>query len=623
MRTIFHFVGKNFNCFFKKISFLFKQISFISSFVLLLTSNALAEPHAVGVSGQEYAVLTTQSLQVWSDESAKKSLETAKDAFSAGQFRPFNSNHSTGLIEGALWSHFQLKNITSKAITLNIEYVDHQLIRLEAYAAMADGEFPHKKIADISLSQPFSERQFAHNRFVFETLIPANQTLDYFVKYSSEGKGYVFPNLRVWEPNNLRKMQNLEIAGIAFLIGGFLLMSIFAFIAGIATQEKFFYAYAVYALAKIIAWATIFGYTHELVLDKEFHWSYISISAAITIFCGLVFSRWFLQTSKYTPKLNYIMLFMMANASFLFVSALLEFKAAAIISITLALLLYPIIFIAAVNRWRQGSKEAGVFALAWSFLALGLVVQALRDLGFVEHNFVNYYWPPFASYTEMIVIMVAMGLKVRLLRLQKLTAERKYRMELEQSKSRLEVLVKERTQALEQEKRKAELEAQTDSLTGTRNRRSFFALSEKLLSRSGQPPKPLSLLMFDIDNFKHINDTYGHAIGDEALKTFCEAISARIRDTDIFARLGGEEFSLVLEGGREHALQMAERLRSDVCNIKIDTPNGDLTFTTSIGIAHFKDEDMIDDLMHQADTALYEAKSMGRNRVVEANEGQH
>jgi diguanylate cyclase (GGDEF)-like protein len=443
------------------------------------------------------------------------------------------------------------------------------------------------------------------------------QTSEYFVKYSSGSKGYVFPNLRIWEPNNLRVVQTKEITGIAFLVGGFFLMSIIAFVAGIATREKFFFAYAVYALAKIMAWSTIFGYTHEFILLDNFHWSYISISAAFTILSGLFFSRLFLQSAKFTPKLDLVILFMMANASLLFISALLEIKTLALITITIALLLYPMMLIVALKRWLQGTREAAVFAIAWSFLAAGLVLQAMRDLGFVEHTFLNYYWPPFASYTEMIVIMVAMGLKVRSLRQQKLTAERKYRMELEQSKSRLEVLVKERTLDLEQEKHKAELEAQTDSLTGARNRRSFFNESEKLISSCQKDSVQFSLLMFDIDNFKEINDTYGHAVGDKALKAFSQVIAAKVRDTDIFARLGGEEFSLVLVGSTEHAKQTAERLRVDIGNIKIETAKGPVQFTTSIGLAHLGDNKMIDELMLQADSALYEAKNKGRNQVVE------
>jgi diguanylate cyclase (GGDEF)-like protein len=594
----------------------FRQVAILLSICLLSTQQSTAQ-EVIQLVGNENGKLTTGNLVVWLDESAEKNLEDVISVYSADEFLAFDSNKSTGLIKGTLWSHFYLKNATDQTISLHIEYVDHQLITLDAFEKSSMPNDSFHQIAGISLTRPFSERKFAHNRFVFETRLESGQTSEYFVKYSSDGSGYIFPNLRIWEPNNLRLVQTKEITGIAFLIGGFFLMSIIACVAGIATREKFFFAYAVYAIAKIGAWSTIYGYTHQLVLVNNFHWSYISISAAFTIFCGLFFSRLFLQSAKFTPKFDYIILFMMANAIFLLVSALFELKALAIISITIALLLYPMVLIVAIKRWWQGSKAAAIFAMAWSFLAAGLVLQAMRDLGFIEHNLLNYYWPPFASYTEMIVIMVAMGLKVRLLRHQKLSAERKYNIELEQSKARLEVLVKKRTLDLEQEKLKAELEAQTDSLTGTRNRRYFFTESKKLISSSKIHSTKLSLLMFDIDNFKNINDTYGHAIGDEALKTFSRVIGASVRETDIFARLGGEEFSLVLVGDKEHAKQMAERLRTDIGNIKIETPKGQLQFTTSIGLAHLGNENIIDELMVQADTALYEAKSKGRNQVVE------
>jgi diguanylate cyclase (GGDEF)-like protein len=123
--------------------------------------------------------------------------------------------------------------------------------------------------------------------------------------------------------------------------------------------------------------------------------------------------------------------------------------------------------------------------------------------------------------------------------------------------------------------------------------------------------------MFDIDHFKNINDTYGHATGDEALKKFTRVISEKIRGTDIFGRLGGEEFSLLLCGNKEHALQMAERLREDISAIKIDTPLGVLKFTTSIGIAHLCKEVVIEELLNEADRALYVAKESGRNKIIE------
>jgi diguanylate cyclase (GGDEF)-like protein len=589
----------------------------LTSVLLFACSSQAFAQNTIQVSGAEDGVSTATQLEIWLDSKYDSSIDDAKNAKTNQEYSAFSNNHSTGLVDGILWSHFYLENTSDKPLRLHLEYVDHQLITLEAYEKHIASSEPFNRVASLSLKKAFDERQFEHNRFIFETVIEPKATYEYFVRYGSDGSGYVFPNLRIWHPENLRKVQAIEISGISFVTGGLILMSIFALIVGLATREKFFYAYSVYAFAKILAWSTIFGYTHQFILTKDFHWSYISISGAVTIFCGVLFSRLFLQTKKYTPRFDYGLLFMMANATLLFFAALLKLKALAIISITLALLLYPMLLIVACCRWLQGSKEAIIFILAWSFLIAGLVSQALRDLGFIEHNLLNYYWPPFASYTEMIVIMVAMGLKVKLLREQKIEAQKNYRRELEQSRDKLERLVAERTYDLEQEKKKAQFEACTDSLTGTRNRRSFFADSEKLLVESKECNFSLSLLMFDIDHFKNINDTYGHAVGDEALKKFTRVISEKIRGTDIFGRLGGEEFSLLLCGSKEHALQMAERLRNDVSAIQIETHLGNLKFTTSIGIAHLCKEVVIEELLNEADRALYVAKESGRNKIIE------
>ena len=595
---------------------IYQKTALCLALLMLFQVQAVGQEY-ITISGDENGQMQQGKIQVWQDAQNNSTLAEAQRALEQGHYTPFLTNNSTGLIEGALWSHFYLENTSNKVISLNLEYVDHQVITLSAFRKPLNSSQPFEKIADLSLRKPFSHRHIKHTRFVVETVLAPGETYEYLVRYGSDGSGYIFPNLRLWTPENFNAVQLKEIAGLIFLIGGFFLMSTFAFIAGVTTRERFFYAYSVYALAKTVTWATIFGYTHQFIITDNFHWNYISISGSLSIFCGVFFSKLFLQTSKYTPRLNYVLLFMMANALFLTVTASLELKTLAILSITIALLLYPFLLITSVVRWLQGSKEAAVYAIAWSFLVAGLVVQALRDLGFVEHNFINYYWPPFASYTEMVVIMVAMGLKVRLLRRQKIDAERKYRRELEQSKDKLERFVKERTQDLEEEKRRAQFEACTDPLTGTKNRRSFFAESEQMLKESRSRDFSVSLLMFDIDHFKNINDTYGHAVGDEALKVFSRVISEKIRGTDIFGRLGGEEFSLLLSGSKEHALQMAERLRQDVSEIKIETPIGTLNFTTSIGIAHLCNEAVIEELLSEADNALYVAKSAGRNKIIE------
>ena len=160
--------------------------------------------------------------------------------------------------------------------------------------------------------------------------------------------------------------------------------------------------------------------------------------------------------------------------------------------------------------------------------------------------------------------------------------------------------------------------ANTDSLTGIHNRRYFFEQAEKFFPPHTTEDHMLSALMFDIDYFKKVNDTYGHKTGDLVLQSFTQTLQEHIEKDDIFARMGGEEFAILCHLNSPQAtIDKAERLRKVIEDliIKINDTNS-LSITVSIGCCHQRaDKSDIDQLMHQADTALYQAKVAGRNRV--------
>ncbi|SHF61781.1 diguanylate cyclase (GGDEF) domain-containing protein [Microbulbifer donghaiensis] len=587
-------------------------------FLAVPISAAAADP--IAVDGRENGDKLTGQQETWHDPGNSQSLANVVELYEGGSFGPLPGAGSTGLKKGAFWSRFALHNTTAAPLSLDIEYVDHQLIELAAFQRSRGTAGDYEHLLTLSMREPFDHRPVSHNRFIVPVELAPGETREFMFKFSSDEAGYVFPSMRIWTPDNLRSSHTVETASIAFLFGGFFLMSIFSLVGGIATGSRTYYAYSIYALSKITVWATILGYTHQYLIRDNFEWRYMSISGAVTILCGLVFARIFLQTRRFTPKLDRVVLLMMANASLLLIGALLSIKVLALITITLALLLYPVMPVVGLVRWRQGSREAIVFALAWSLLMIGLVVQAFRDLGYVEHNFINYYWPPFASFTEMLTIMAAIGIKVRRLRQEKQVAENQYRKHLERSKAELQALVWARTRELEAAKRQAEMEARTDPLTGIRNRRSFLADSRLHLKLAQRQRQTVSLLMFDIDHFKSINDTHGHCMGDEALRSFSETILGQIRETDIFGRLGGEEFGLLITEDRQNARLTAERLRDYIAKIRLNTGEDILQFTSSIGIACGAPGCTIETLLTHADRALYEAKSCGRNKVADYRE---
>jgi diguanylate cyclase (GGDEF)-like protein len=158
--------------------------------------------------------------------------------------------------------------------------------------------------------------------------------------------------------------------------------------------------------------------------------------------------------------------------------------------------------------------------------------------------------------------------------------------------------------------------ATIDSMTGLLNRRQFFVAAEVERERSRRYRRPLSLLMIDIDAFKSINDGFGHDVGDQVIVMVANVCRGLIRGADLIARLGGEEFALLMpETGLKDAADLAERLREAVSRITVAEADGVLAPTVSIGVAESADGTPIPDLLKRADVALYDAKQAGRNRV--------
>ena len=167
--------------------------------------------------------------------------------------------------------------------------------------------------------------------------------------------------------------------------------------------------------------------------------------------------------------------------------------------------------------------------------------------------------------------------------------------------------------------REMERLAISDPLTGAANRRHFFNVAEKELKRARRYDKAVALIIMDIDHFKRVNDNYGHQAGDEALKALTACCRALIRECDLFARFGGEEFCLLLpETGIHQADKLAERLRCSVENLRVCEGEGEeFGFTVSIGVTEARETDeSIDAAIKRADDALYEAKTGGRNRCI-------
>ena len=181
-----------------------------------------------------------------------------------------------------------------------------------------------------------------------------------------------------------------------------------------------------------------------------------------------------------------------------------------------------------------------------------------------------------------------------------------------------ESVKKEAIHQLEEARAHLHEQATVDPLTGAYNRRQFFDQSRQFFEKKQESQRGGSILMLDIDRFKPINDTHGHAVGDQILIGMVRLIMDALRKQDMLARFGGEEFVIYLpDTGLEAATHIAERLRVLIESTSIQTDAGMLTITVSLGVAWAGENTTlsIEDIIRQADSAMYQAKHEGRNRV--------
>lgn len=175
------------------------------------------------------------------------------------------------------------------------------------------------------------------------------------------------------------------------------------------------------------------------------------------------------------------------------------------------------------------------------------------------------------------------------------------------------------TQELNEARLAAERMANIDALTGLHNRRAFMTFAEQQINLCERLNKPVTLLLMDVDNFKSINDTYGHEVGDKALVFLANIMRDNQRESDVTARLGGEEFVVLLANTDiQDSYHCAERLRKDISSRALQLEDTSLTLTASIGIA--SNIYNVDRLIDCADKAMYRAKNQGKNQVIYFNE---
>lgn len=288
----------------------------------------------------------------------------------------------------------------------------------------------------------------------------------------------------------------------------------------------------------------------------------------------------------------------------------------------LAMAVFLVVTAVAAKQLNTHNLEFAVLVLAFFvFIPNRMVpVSVVLSLSTVAYCVVGLVKPAGSPRLTIEVIMtlvtiVCIGAWTAGLLARSRREEYSWFLQERRSRERLEIEIHERA-VLQDE---LEWMANHDSLTDLLNRRSFYELAEREFAKGRRLGRPVSVLVIDADQFKNINDDFGHHTGDEAIKAIARQAKISLRTDDLVGRLGGEEFAVVM-GGTPLALahEIAGRLRHRVSEVIIDHPDGDVSFTVSIGVTECRLwEETVQEALQRADSAMYEAKIQGRDRVVQ------
>nr|WP_231366546.1 MULTISPECIES: diguanylate cyclase [unclassified Thioalkalivibrio] len=517
------------------------------------------------------------------------------------QFRPLTSDQiNRGITKEAHWVRVRLSNADAEQPQHWV--LHHETSYLDEMAVyFSDNGAPLEKVL-LSDRQPFAERLLNYRTLAFPHTTPADGYTDLFLRLQYTKPDAMSLNVFLSRADHFHSQSRGEY----LIYGGYYgLLAALIIIAGtfsLIMRQGVYLWYAAFLLASILMWALLNGFAFQYLWPNSVFWHnegfhIVFLAVAIT---ALQFSRLFLQTRYCCPRIDKVIL---AAQGIMVAGIFLRFAGfyTPVLYLSFAsLALLALLPILGTIAYRNGMRYALWYTVAWSLYGLGLLISVFSaGTSLFAWGMAPLAYAQAFSALEAVFLLVALG-------------------------ERLIDWDRDRLQALKI--------ANQDPLTGLGNRRALNAAFDRVKAIPRSSELSVFLIMIDLDNFKAINDHYGHDAGDRILTRLGNLLLQLSRHQDICIRYGGEEFAILLEApGPEQVRLMAERIRKEFSDTPTDYEGHRIehTLTAGIGMAPSAGRRFDPDaLIRQADAALYQAKNAGRNRVVfqmsepESPEGQ-
>jgi len=539
---------------------------------------------------------------------------------------------SFGFSPDVYWIQFELPR-SDKDRFIQVDYALLDLITMYRY--QGDDLIEEVVTGD---SFDFSDRFVHHRSFLFPVAGTSQLQKIYF---RIETTSSVQVPVNILDRNEFFERDQAQLALQGVYYGIVLVMALYNFFLYLRQRDSVYAFYVIYVITFVIVQLGLTGFSYQFLWPNAAEWNTRSVAVftPLVVVSCIMFLINFLDLKNSYPSVCRS-LYLQAFAAVIVSGLALVVPYSQVIRLAAGLAIFTSIFLLCVSylitiRTRQ--KYAVYFSVAWTIFLAGSAIIAMTKFGFMPRTPLTESSAQIGSAIEVILLSFALA--------ERFHDESARRVKAEQETSRmnnvlirqqraqndlLETQVSERTVALsvaldDVQKLNTELRdlSTTDQLTGIRNRRYFDELFDIEFKRSQRNRTAIGLLLIDIDNFKNVNDIYGHLVGDKCLREISQVIAAQVRrPPDLVCRYGGEELAIVLpETHCEGVSALAERIRHSVEVLEIESEGERVTVTVSIGYAAISATqlDKGQALVKCVDDALYHAKKEGRNRVCAGN----
>ena len=530
--------------------------------------------------------LPAEPLGRWMDVLSEKDLPLTLDAARAqlqhGAFtRSAADVPKFGIGARPVWLRLAVNNgglrLAERLLQIEISWLD----KIDVHVVHDGKVIAHRTAGDADALQ---QHPVAGLGYVFDLALPPGQS-DILIRVATPDPMTV--PVRLLDPTQLAKLQSQYDFGYGLLYGFLLALIAYNTLLYLGLRERSYLDYTLYLGSFILLNLCYTGHGYIWFWPQQAAFQQYVIPLMMVVFgsLGLRFADGFLDLRRHEPKLHRLVHWLTRSIPVLTVLTILLLRQ----QHTLLLAFVFILTFSVLMVWlgivalRRGKLAARYFLAAALTSMVGTATTALAVWFGLPFSPLAFHAAGWGVVGEGILLALALA----------------YRMRQDQ-RARVH----------------AERLARVDPLTGLANRRAFLDQAAPIWNTARRSQRPLAAMMIDIDFFKAINDTHGHAMGDRVLQKVSGLLADACRGGDLLARWGGEEFVIVLpETSAEQAAQLAERLRGKIAELKMGSPRDPFTFSASFGIAERNAHETLDELIHEADEWLYRAKQGGRNRV--------